>query len=1139
MRIQAPNKHLNTVLERLKLRDEGLARRYLTGEVGDEVLPQFQKQEFGYSFYYSPLRGAMAEWIDRKQDRAERALKLCWAVGASTGIYALPHRMAYYDEKVDAWMGRVLGEAELVAMRAEQMARGAQVQTVERIRQIARKRPQVVEKAYTLCGSTADNMRVFLAGLLLASGARLSNRQMYLDMILENNISSLDGSMGGATPEERRALAQYLRDGDPRAALPPVQPRQMASNVGKILQVYVADHGLAALLGAASFAAVRESEAARCALRMYLTCNPRSTLDGIFASVDPEYLRRMFPVLIEEMPFGKAAILLYLAIRSHEQDEYRRRWALLCVEGLAEAYDYANFNEKTVLQSLLPLECRALGRTGVDDITSFLSKTAEAGGAEIEAFLRGSGSLANTQAELSKARGNTYAYLYQAMEQVRAYRRGAGWDDFACRAVLVAALVYKSSYCSRAIFEGYGFVPEQMEMLCDALAEKELPLGRMLDVLGVIYDSTGRNEVMDFTLKRITLAEHLPELRDAVTNSSVYTRQMAVRALDALGDKALLKACADSSKQIKEVLLEVLPKHPEWAEDYARLLSGKKAAERLLAVELLARFGRRDLLEGAMAGEKNAKVLDAIRAKVGAEAPALEIASAQDLAARVLKGNKIRKLSWLTEKPLPMLHREDGTEVGEDIRNAMLLSYSELGRIGRSDTARELAEGICPGDLSALAVAVFELWMGEKAPAKHKWVLAFCAVFGGRAMTARLVRAINDWPNNARGAIACDGVFALALSDDPAALVTVDAMSRKFKFRQVKVAAGQALQNAARELGITAEELADRIVPTLGFGGDGKRIFDYGKRSFTVRLTPTLELAITNDQGKTVKNLPAPGKTDDEMASAAYEEFKAMKKQIKTTVSAQRSRLEAALSVSRCWSVERWRELFVGNPIMHQFAMSLIWGVYEGGALTDTFRYMEDGSFNTVDEEEYELPASGQIGLVHPVELDEETLEGWKQQLEDYEITQAIDQLSRPVYTLEDTDPRMRKLERFGGKVLNGLSLSGKLLGQGWYRGSVVDGGFYYDYYREDTGPNLAVELRFSGSPVGDENEDVTVFDAVFYRPGTVKRGSYVYDSIKPEHTLALGDIPARYFSEILHQLTRATASSTETNPDWRTMEGK
>ena len=61
----------------------------------------------------------------------------------------------------------------------------------------------------------------------------------------------------------------------------------------------------------------------------------------------------------------------------------------------------------------------------------------------------------------------------------------------------------------------------------------------------------------------------------------------------------------------------------------------------------------------------------------------------------------------------------------------------------------------------------------------------------------------------------------------------------------------------------------------------------------------------------------------------------------------------------------------------------------------------------------------------------------------------------------------------------------------------------------------------------------MTVYDAVFYT-GTVNRGSYVYDTIPAENIVSLGDVPARYYSEIVHQLTRATASSTEQDENWK-----
>ena len=88
------------------------------------------------------------------------------------------------------------------------------------------------------------------------------------------------------------------------------------------------------------------------------------------------------------------------------------------------------------------------------------------------------------------------------------------------------------------------------------------------------------------------------------------------------------------------------------------------------------------------------------------------------------------------------------------------------------------------------------------------------------------------------------------------------------------------------------------------------------------------------------------------------------------------------------------------------------------------------------------------------------------------------------------------------------------------------DAGVYYTFYREDG--DIGVELEFSGSYVGDENDEVTVYGAAFYRAGTVKRGSYVYDTIKKENGYTLDQVSPRYFSETVLMLTKAVASSQE-----------
>ncbi|MBD5528962.1 MAG: DUF4132 domain-containing protein [Lachnospiraceae bacterium] len=618
----------------------------------------------------------------------------------------------------------------------------------------------------------------------------------------------------------------------------------------------------------------------------------------------------------------------------------------------------------------------------------------------------------------------------------------------------------------------------------------------------------------------------------------------------------ILSYSQDSSKLVKEELERILADRPGWREQVKGLLSSKKAAEREMGIRVLAKWNTpqdRETLQELYEKEKNAKIRTLLDTVLGHEAAAGDAGEGgagegspaltrEDLVKNLHKGGKKRSLAWAYETPFSPVRRKGGEQATEEYLQALLLCYCSMAKPGISTDAALLAQDLEPQELAVYVGELFDKWMSAGAEAKKRWVLYVASIHGGTDIIQRLYHQIQEWPQNARGAIAADAVQALALNPQPQALLIVDGIARKFKFKQVKAAAGQALEFAASQLGLTREQLEDKIVPSLGFDENMERRFDYGSRSFTVTITPALEVEVFDENGKKLKNMPAPGAKDDaEKAAAAYAEFKEMKKQMKATVTSQKQRLELALSSERLWSVEAWRELFVGNPIMHQFAIGLVWGIYEDHKLAQSFRYMEDGSFNTEDEDEYTLPEQGQIGLVHPIELTKESLETWKQQLEDYEITQPIEQLGRTIYYITPEEQKAKSLERFGGMILNDLSLGGKLTTLGWYRGSVQDAGGFDTYYREDASIGLGAELHFSGSYVGSGSmggEDVTVYDVRFYKAGTIERGSYCYDEAKGEKQLPLKDIPQRYFSEIIWQLAKATASSKERDEDWKTEMG-
>lgn len=480
------------------------------------------------------------------------------------------------------------------------------------------------------------------------------------------------------------------------------------------------------------------------------------------------------------------------------------------------------------------------------------------------------------------------------------------------------------------------------------------------------------------------------------------------------------------------------------------------------------------------------------------------------------KGNQ-KFISWIPEDMFLDIRFADLSEKAPAVVLQYILSeYLSLETPYKVKACDKIAEMLHPQDLQAALENIYQYWKENGADAKKKMIMVPYCIYASDSQILRLKTQLKDWVDSARGAIAAFVVNAIAMNGGNVALMMIDNMSVKFPGNQVKNAAKAAFSFAAKALEIPEDELSDKIVPTLGFSKDGEKILDYGPRNFTVTLMPDFSLSIfDNEKQKAVKSMPAPGVNDDAVkAAAAKKEFSELKKQIKATVQAQTARLEKVLMNGRGWNVKAWTELFVENPIMHHFAMGLIWGVYQDQQLTATFRYMEDGTFNTVDEEEYTLPDNAVITLVHPVELAEETLTQWKEQLDDYEVVQPLPQLTAPILTLEEKDFSGKKIVRYSGTV----TLSGKIAGlakkYNMVRGEVLDGGSYVCFHWVDKFLNVAVQLNFQYMYMGQEyNENVTLDEVVIYRLG---EDQAVEDEPKSSMLVSADSLPARFVSSVI-----------------------
>lgn len=115
------------------------------------------------------------------------------------------------------------------------------------------------------------------------------------------------------------------------------------------------------------------------------------------------------------------------------------------------------------------------------------------------------------------------------------------------------------------------------------------------------------------------------------------------------------------------------------------------------------------------------------------------------------------------------------------------------------------------------------------------------------------------------------------------------------------------------------------------------------------------------------------------------------------------------------------------------------------------------------------------------------------------------------------------------------MQLSRKILSLGWERGTIWDAGSIFCYNREDLEVGWGVELYFSGGYVGwDSGEEVTLYDARFYRIGENREDEYGYGKVGIGKGAFLTEVPRQYFSEIVRQLSLVTASCGEREENWR-----
>lgn len=325
-------------------------------------------------------------------------------------------------------------------------------------------------------------------------------------------------------------------------------------------------------------------------------------------------------------------------------------------------------------------------------------------------------------------------------------------------------------------------------------------------------------------------------------------------------------------------------------------------------------------------------------------------------------------------------------------------------------------------------------------------------------------------------------VHALYGNGDPAATQLLLSLSRRFKQASVQAKARELVERLADARGWTADELADRTIPSAGFGEDGLLHLSYGPREFLGRVNAKYGIDLTDADGKPLKALPAPRVSDDaETAAEAKKQLTASRKELKAVLTLQTARLYEAMCIQRAWPAADWQEFLRSHPLMAQLITRLVWREVAADGSVRGFRPTEDGELIDAEDEAIELASDARIRLEHRVLGSDADADAWRAHLTDYEVTPLFDQFAAPApsYAAGATE-----LDDLKGHMTDTFSFRGVAGKRGYARGGAEDGGWFSVYTKGFSGVGLTAVLEFTGSYLPEENIPCATESLRFERRG-------------------------------------------------------
>ncbi len=358
-------------------------------------------------------------------------------------------------------------------------------------------------------------------------------------------------------------------------------------------------------------------------------------------------------------------------------------------------------------------------------------------------------------------------------------------------------------------------------------------------------------------------------------------------------------------------------------------------------------------------------------------------------------------------------------------------------------------------------------------------------------------------------------VNTLGTLRDGAGIAHLSRLLGKVRTISARRTINKALNVAAQATGQTREDLEELAVPTFGLTVDSSLQQTLG--AFTAELTieddGTTLLRWIKVNGKAQKSVPKAVKEDH---AESLRDIKRKHKELGALLAAQPSRLERLWIGDRRMTVAQLGERYLQHPVVAGVASRLLWLVETSD---DSVAVLwRDGALRGLGGQPVTLADSDEARLLHPLDLDRDTLAIWRDDLDEIGLVQPIPQLWREVYKPES---KSQASELVAGHIIHQQAFRSMCQRREWR----------YGLQGRWDGDEEHATRSFGDLNVTFEVEPIDYGHDYEYAAEYLVTGAVVFHSNdNPEQPIPTRDVPPLIYSEAIRDVDMFVSHCTVIN---------